>query len=62
MRPSPPHRMGLRRLPRPIIVRHMRPIDADPLPAEIDHPAVIDALADLEEGDRPHRTDQPARP
>lgn len=62
MRPRPPHRMGLRLLPRPVVVRHMRLVDADPFPVEVDHPAMVYALAELEEGDRAHRADQPARP
>jgi len=40
----------------------MRLVNADPLPIEVDHPAVIDALAELEEGDRVNGIDQPFSP
>ena len=62
MRPGPPQGMPLCPLHGRVVVRYMRLVNADPLPVEVDHPAVVDALAELEERDRAGRTDQPARP
>lgn len=62
MRPSPPQGMPLRPLPGPVVVIRLGLVDADALRAEVQHPAVVDALADLEEWHGTDRADQPARP
>lgn len=62
MRLGPPHRMGLRSLPGPVVVIRLGLVDADALRAKVEHPSMVDTLAYLEERNRADRADQPARP